>query len=327
MSAEVGGTVAQEKVQAPLRILNLALNLLNTRQGLTRTDLMRLVAGYSAADEASAQRAFERDIEHLRRAGLVVEVRDRFHSEATYRVSASSFPSQASFLSEREVALLLRAVDSWDGSGPVVALRNKLRGYTSGAVEIAAHPTRFVLESADGLDIVQAAIAQRRPISFDYVSKSGSSQRTVAPWQIIARGRALYLWGFDLDAWEPRLFRFSRLRSAPELAGEAGVVDPEGPLEPVPFDPSTFLIEPELLVREGEAPITRAHSTPEPDDTQKYQDSPWQRRLGALDDAGIWEERALLEADSVRVLSPDWLMRSIDNQLETARDWMGESRG
>ncbi|WP_164996651.1 helix-turn-helix transcriptional regulator [Actinomyces minihominis] len=319
--------MAQEKVQAPLRILNLALNLLNTRHGLTRTDLMRLVAGYQAEDEASAQRMFERDIEHLRRAGLVVEVRDRFHSEATYRVSTSSFPSQASFLSEREVALLLRAVDSWEGSGAVVALRNKLRGYTSGAVEIAAHPTRFVLESADGLDIVQTAIAQRRPISFDYVSKSGSSQRSVAPWQVIARGRALYLWGFDLDAWAPRLFRFSRLRSAPKLTGEAGAVDPEGPLEPVPFDPSTFLIEPELLVRSDSAPITRAHSTPELDDLENGDDPSWQRRRGVLDDAGVWEERALLEADSVRILSPDWLKKTIDNQLETARDWTGESDG
>ena len=50
--------MVQAKVQAPLRILNLALNLLNTREGLSRKQLMTLVKGYSSTDSASAQRVF-----------------------------------------------------------------------------------------------------------------------------------------------------------------------------------------------------------------------------------------------------------------------------
>lgn len=329
--------MVQAKVQAPLRILNLALNLLNTREGLGRVQLMTVVRGYGATDSASAQRVFERDIEHLRRMGLAVDVQDRFDA-ATYRISASSLPAQGTILTDREVALLLRAVDAWsDGSGEMEALRNKLRGFSETVRAPQQSSTRFSLESANGLEIVQGAIEQARPVAFDYLSQKGASQRCVAPWRVIVRGRALYLWGFDLDAWEPRLFRFSRFLTVPAFAAPPDSTPSQGPLQEVAFDPDFFLIQPVMLVRHGSSPITSAHSTPLPEVDSAEAGSTaampapedrglWQRRVGEREDAHIWEERLLREARDIRVLEPSWLAELIETRLRSAAAWREEDR-
>ena len=327
--------MVQAKVQAPLRILNLALNLLNTREGLGRVQLMTVVRGYGATDSASAQRVFERDIEHLRRTGLAVDVQDRFDA-ATYRISASSLPAQGTILTDREVALLLRAVDAWsDGSGEMEALRNKLRGFSETVLAPQQSSTRFSLESANGLEIVQGAIEQARPVAFDYLSQKGASQRCVAPWKVIVRGRALYLWGFDLDAWGPRLFRFSRLLTVPAFAAPPDSTPSQGPLQEVAFDPDFFLIQPVMLVRQGSslnahsAPVTEPSSTDSGTTvaTSRLGDSTvWQRRVGEREDAHIWEERLLREARDVRVLEPSWLAELIETRLRSAAAWRDEDR-
>ena len=327
--------MVQAKVQAPLRILNLALNLLNTREGLSRKQLMTLVKGYSSKDSASAQRVFERDIEHLRRMGLAVEVKDRFEY-ATYRIEASSLPAEGTVLTDREVALLLRAVDAWnDGSGEMEALRNKLRGYSEASLTPSQSSTRFSLESANGLEVVQTAIEDARPILFEYLSQKGAKQRCVAPWRVIIRGRALYVWGFDLDAWEPRLFRFSRFLSAPVFAGDSGSTPAEGALQEVPFDPDFFLIQPILEVKKDHAPVVTAHSAQLGGTNVENQDlleevpqrtpsDPWQRRMGEKEDAQIWEERLLREASSARAVSPRWLAELVQTRLAAAADWSGD---
>ena len=71
-------------------------------------------------------------------------------------------------------------------------------------------------------------------IGFDYRSESGSFERSVEPWKLIIKGRALYLWGRDLDREDERVFRLSRFRSEVEFLGEAHDAEamPEGLEDP-----------------------------------------------------------------------------------------------
>lgn len=322
--------MTESKVQAPLRILNLALNLVNTRIGLSLPTLVRIVPGYLPADPASARRTFERDIDQLRKAGLVVEVHAGSEGEPVYRIEDSSFPPESAELSSQEVALLLRAASAWgEGEALSEGLRHKLRGYAPGPLPEITTAPRANLEGTSDVDIVLGAIETGRALEFTYSSRKGSAVRSVAPWRIVVRGRALYLWAFDLDRWEPRLFRFSRFSSSPRVIGEEGTVAAEGRLAEAEFERTIFDVAPLLWVRSGAAPLCEAQSKPVESEEEKVTEVPengWRVRRGLRDDVGTWESRILREADAVGVIEPLWFADLLRSRLQVAAGW-GEGAG
>lgn len=324
--------MSQDKVPTSLRVLNLALALLNTPRGLSRSDLMASIDGYGQGNLDTARRSFERDLEHLRRAGLIVEVNDRFEG-ATYRIARSSLGPSASFLSKREVQLLLEGAHAWAQPGSAEAtLRNKLLGYTDRPLGVQPSATRYELEDGEGLDVIGKGIAEKRALEFEYLSRSRQNLRHVAPWRVVVHGRSLYLWGFDLDEAEPRLYRVSRFQSPPRLID--GKASPESSEEwqETPLDESQFAVSPLLRVRRGAAAETILHSTPEPSAPMRSTLEPsvprgkdeWSVLRGEKDDVSVWEQRVLREADGVVVLDPEWLAESVAQSLEAAARWGGE---
>ena len=118
-------------VSSPLRILNLALNLIHTPGGLSLGTATRIVPGYLPANPDSARRMFERDIAHLRESGLVIDVSD--DATPMYSISSSSLSQASVNLSGQGISLLLRAADMWGISRPAYAsLRHKLAGHAWG---------------------------------------------------------------------------------------------------------------------------------------------------------------------------------------------------
>lgn len=324
-----------EKIPSSLRALILSLNLVNTRQGLTQSQLLRLVPGYEHLGEETARRTFERDLAHLRRSGLIVELSPG--TEPRYVINQSSFPASDVVLTPDEVDLLLRAANAWGTSKDAEdeALLNKLRGYAGFTIVQRDHRLRFNLEGSKNLDNLLDGIEHAQAVSFKYASKSHVSLREVAPWKLVSRGRALYLWGFDLNRWGPRLFRLSRFRSVPELIGNPGDVPPEGDLEEVTFTPELFQTEPLLWVREGAAPYIRSRAVPMAgnDDADAAlaatfsatsffgAPSGWEQMRGLRDDAAAWEMAVLRESPDVIVIEPNFLAQMVTKHLEIGSSW------
>lgn len=310
----------EEKVPTPLRVLNLALALLNSRSGRTRAELTAAVNGYGHAKADTARRSFERDLEHLRRVGLIVEVSDR-SGAATYRVSASSLGPAQSFLTAREVELLLRGAESWSQPAAAAAtLRNKLLGHVDRPLQVRPNATRHRLQDAENLETIGLAIQEHSVLTFDYLSRSRRRIRTVAPWRVVVHRRFLYLWGFDLDEDEPRLFRLSRFMSPPKRV-DRDLIAEEGPhWTERPLEKTQFAVAPRLRVRRGTSEETTRHSHAL-DLSEEPEDAEWVTRQGEEDDVSVWEQRVMREADGVIVLQPRWLAELVQASLEAAAKW------
>lgn len=60
------------------RLINLTLALLATKRYLTKSEIFRVVAGYSGSAE-TMERMFERDKDELRSMGIEIEVKGLTH--------------------------------------------------------------------------------------------------------------------------------------------------------------------------------------------------------------------------------------------------------
>lgn len=342
-------------MSSSLRLLVLTLNLLNTDVGLSASRLMQLVPGYETADAESGERKFERDIATLRQTGMDVQL--VAGNPPRYRIARRS-PASVQ-LEEREFGLLARAANSWAGSPQDAAVGaqagvivNKLRAASKGVFEGTPGP-EIALEGGAYTPLLHTAIARSQPVVFDYRSRRGRETREVAPWKLIARGKALYLWGFDLNRWDARLFRLSRFRSAPELIAEEEATLPTGALRPRDLEPEAFLVTPTLAVKPGGAPLvrlmcagalgdglgeplatdlagdrscTRAVGGPRHDEPSPFPNAPglpgtWDFLHGDTRDFAVWEAAVLREADEVIVLEPTGLRTVILDHLRRAAAW------
>ncbi len=292
----------------------MTLNLLNSQAGLPASRLLELVPGYQSGKSESALRKLERDLVTLRSVGMDVETIP--DTPPRYRIRAGQ--QQTPDLSSEELALLSRAAKAWGGvdAASIDVMLNKLRGVAQPSAELGSGPL-VELEGGGLAPSLHRAIESATPISFRYVSKKGQEAREVAPWELIARGGALYLWGFDLNRWDARLFRLSRFRSDPEPIGEAGSAESAGPLSKRPFDPTSFLVSPLLAVRPDAAPLTRLRSSTTDQEPQEG----WEIRQGDTDDTAAWESTILREASDVVVLEPQFLQRNLMERLKTAASW------
>lgn len=332
--------VSSSGVSSSLRVLNLALNLIHAPGGMSLDDALSKVPGYLPAQHDSARRMFERDVAQLREVGLVVEVSEQ--PVPTYRVSSSTLSDSSVGLSGPEVALLLRAADMWGISKSAsTLLRHKLSGHAWGPLPKTAS-ANMRLNEGGTVAVLLSALEHRQVVEFRYVAKWGTSTRSVLPWRMVAKGKALYLWGFDMDRWDGRLFRLSRFASVPTLLGEPGDGDPSGDFQEQDFDDSAFLIAPLLLVQKKNAlasyvfsePFSGPRSVPQSREeevdiplTNEPGEGEWTVRRGVLDDAATWEDRLFTEAKGVCVISPSWLKESIRGRLQISSQWEADQNG
>lgn len=314
--------MSDQRTNATLRVLILTLNLLNTQVGLTAARLLQIVPGYEGTDPASSLRKLERDIVTIRSSGLTVLVSS--DDPPRYRITAHQGESHGIVLSQKESALLTQAAVSLNTSessrGEVIL--TKLLAVTDGTAPRSATKTQLELDGVAYAPVLHQAMATAQPVAFDYHSRRGQEKREVAPWRLFARGRVLYLWGFDLNRWEPRLFRLSRFRSRPELIAEPNSAPAEGALAYEDFGEDFLMVSPLLCVRRGGAPLTRLRCSPEtPHGTCP---DGWELLYGKRDDYALWESTILRESADVVVIEPASLNRSILDRLNIAARWDSE---
>lgn len=135
------------------RLINLTLALLATKRYLTKSEVFKIVAGYSGSPE-TMERMFERDKDELRSLGIEIEVKGidpLFDDEQGYLIRSETFQLSDSEFTKEELLYLTMAANLWHDS----ALENDSRGALlkikslSGPIESNAVNTPAVRDSDD----------------------------------------------------------------------------------------------------------------------------------------------------------------------------------
>lgn len=307
-------------VPTNLRVLNLFFDLLSSERGRTKEQL-RGTSGYAGLSDSAFESRFQRDKDALRASGVVLDLVGPPGAER-YRVSPASFPGSGTHLTPIDLSLVHMAVRAWS-SVPTArqdVLMSKLRARTVGDGPGADAPVVLDLEGAEVVATVMDALDRHQPLGFTYTSASGTAERAVEPWRLVLRGRALYLWGWDLDREAPRLFRLSRIHSGPERLGEPG--DAQVPPEDLPDPFEELVVSPRLRVRAGAAHEVRLRAT----GIHEGEDG-WDVVDGAPDEIHSWISAVLPVATDVVVLGPAALRDEVLTRLRAARDWHRAGEG
>ncbi len=237
------------------RLLNLIIALTHARVRMTRAQIRRAVVGYEGtADglspdearrkDAAFERMFERDKDELRRMGVPLQtVVDPTHGdEIGYKISASDAAMPAIDFSPAEAAALALAAEYWQGAMLGPDAHQGLTKIASATQSVPRTPLTLgarTSAASDATAVVVDARARRMVVQFEYTSEgSGTLTRTVEPWQVLLRGSAEYLYGFDRDRAEARTFRLSRIHGTMRAVGPDGAYEIPRPLPAFDWDTS-----------------------------------------------------------------------------------------
>ncbi|NTV39661.1 MAG: WYL domain-containing protein, partial [Demequinaceae bacterium] len=229
------------------RLLNLIIALTHARVRMTRAQIRGSVVGYELTEDgltaeaarrkdAAFERMFERDKDELRRMGVPLQtVVDPTHGdEIGYKIDASDAAMPAIDFSPAEAAALALAAEYWQGAMLGPDAHQGLTKIASATQSVPRTPLTLgarTTAASDATAIVVDARARRMVVQFEYTSEgSGTLTRTVEPWQVLLRGSAEYLYGFDRDREEPRTFRLSRIHGTMRTVGPDGAYEIPRPL-------------------------------------------------------------------------------------------------
>jgi predicted DNA-binding transcriptional regulator YafY len=217
------------------RLLDLLGLLLDASTPVTFDHIrLELRDAYTQGDIDSAKRMFERDKDTLRELGVPIETTSK--DEWTDENNAYFIPKDKFYLPEIRFtpdeisALLVAATSAGEDDFAERGLRKLLYGAEAALLRgrddplLAGGPDL----SGDNLAAVADAIAERRQVTFDYVTSAGDpSERHVDPYSLVWRSGHYYLVGLDRDRNDIRSFRISRIASDVRLEGTASA-PPDG---------------------------------------------------------------------------------------------------
>ncbi|ERI39314.1 transcriptional regulator [Arthrobacter sp. TES] len=206
-------------IQTSARLLQL-LSLLQVRREWTGPAL--------AERMGVTERTVRRDIEKLRNLGYPIHASPGIAGGYQLGAGAQLPPLLLDDNEALAVALGLNSV----AAGPVAGigeasvraltkleqvLPSRLRSrfaMLKGAV--TALPSNAASVDPQQLTVLSSAIADRRQVSFDYVTSEGeSSSRLVEPYRLVDTGRRWYLVAWDVGREDWRTFRADRIASLP----------------------------------------------------------------------------------------------------------------
>ena len=218
-------------------------------------------------------------------------------------------------------ALLSLAARAWD-RGDVLAASIDAKAAASSEEEVSAPVIRLGLTGLEAATAFARGIRERRVVSFEYPGSGGLTQRAVEPWALTVQGRALYLWGWDLDRCAQRTFRVSRVRSGVEFLGESGdaSVAPPGSAPRV-----SSLVSPLVWVRSGSAArsLLLGYEAVAKTVDERSPREGWESMALEDGELGTWIARLLPVAADVVVVGPEVLREAMLERLRAAAAWGG----
>lgn len=163
-----------------------------------------------------SRRTIQRDIEALCRAGIPISteqgVGGGIRIMEGYRVDRT-------LLTSRDMNMILaglRSLDSVSGSHYYGQLMEKLQSgssdYVSGRDSILIDLSSWYKESlTPKIELIEAAIEQRRLLSFRYYAPKGDEDRKIEPYYLIFKWSSWYVWGWCGKREDFRLFKLNRM--------------------------------------------------------------------------------------------------------------------
>ena len=300
---------------ANVRVLELFVELLGAQPGRTKAQL-RALPGYRGLADDAFETQFQRDKDALRDAGVLLRIGRGEH----YSIDRDSFAPDIE-VGATDRALLSLAAHAWD-RGDVLADSVDAKAAASSEEEVSAPVIRLGLTGLEAATAFARGIRERRVVSFEYPGSGGLTQRAVEPWALTVQGRALYLWGWDLDRCAQRTFRVSRVRSSVEFLGESGdaSVAPSGPAPRV-----SSLVSPLVWVRSGSAArsLLLGHEAVAEAIDERSPREGWESMALEDGELGTWIARLLPVASDVVVEGPEVLREAMLERLRAAASWGG----
>ena len=300
---------------ANVRVLELFVELLGAQPGRTKAQL-RALPGYRGLADDAFETQFQRDKDALRDAGVLLRIGRGEH----YSIDRDSLAPDIE-VGAADRALLSLAARAWD-RGDVLAASVDAKAAASSEEEVSAPVIRLGLTGLEAATAFARGIRERRVVSFEYPGSGGLTQRAVEPWALTVQGRALYLWGWDLDRCAQRTFRVSRVRSSVEFLGESGdaSVAPSGPAPRV-----SSLVSPLVWVRSGSAArslLLGYEAVAEAVDVRSPREG-WESMALEDGELGTWIARLLPVAADDVVVGPKVLREAMLERLRAAAAWGG----
>lgn len=300
---------------ANVRVLELFVELLGARPGRTKAQL-RSLPGYRALADDAFETQFQRDKDALREAGVHL----RIGRGERYSIDRDSFAPDIEVTSTDRLLLSL-AARAWDRED-VLADSIDAKAAAASDDDVCAPVIRLGLTGLEAATSLSRAIRERRVVSFEYPGSGGLTLRAVEPWALSVQGRALYLWGWDLDRGAERTFRVSRVRSEVEFLGERGDAS-VGPSRTPPRVSS--LVAPLVCVRSGSTArrLLAGYEALADDPGEFGAREGWEAMALEDGEMGAWIARLLPLAADVVVVGPDALRSAMLERLRAAAAWGG----
>jgi proteasome accessory factor B len=239
MASSAGTRVKKED-----RLFSLILALVSSREGLTKSDILRSVRGYAEMYDfnanASLDKMFERDKEEIRAMGVVIDTLELPEEEGQthnirYSISRKNydFPDDVTFTSD-EMTLLSLAATAWREASLSAESRHALTKIKSLGISasdpligVAPHIRTNDRAFAD----LEEALEHELIVTFNYL-KPGQRKpemRTVAPLAMLQWRGLWYVLAHDMDADAQRTFLLKRIVSRPTRIPQKTFPRPEAP--------------------------------------------------------------------------------------------------
>lgn len=163
-----------------------------------------------------SRRTINRDIEDLCKAGIPISTTQGagggIHIIDDYKIDRT-------LLTSKDMQMILaglRSLDSVSGNHYYGQLMEKLKpgstDFISGRDSILIDLSSWYKDSlAPKIEIIQAAIDEKRMISFMYYAPSGESSRLVEAYYLVFRWSSWYIWGWCSLRKDFRLFKLNRM--------------------------------------------------------------------------------------------------------------------
>lgn len=296
------------------RLLSLALTLTSTERGLAREELVALIPGYGDESQNTTRRQFARDIQTLSRLGYeVVSEKDALSDGShRYRIAHSSDEADVTFTPGQSavVAVAARFFSGGDSSAIAARVRAKLVALgvdATSPIRVREKPSSLVT------GVLVEAVTHGRRLSASYATagKGEPTERRFEPWKVLSGNGREYVYAFDTDRKEARLFRLSRFTTFPKDVGQA--LFPRGetpPLEDllVPGAHSsthTFTVS----IAPGKATHLREEFDLAPEDDTARIHTSIERISGAILRSLPW----------VHLIEPAWAVEEVEATIERVR--------
>ena len=200
------------------RLINLTMALMAAQRFITKSEIFRVVAGYSGNAE-SMERMFERDKDDLRNLGIAIEVGGLdplFDDEPGYRIKQSDYALALENLSAAELSLLAVAAKTWQEATFTNAAQSALRklrslGIENDATKYIDAPIHISIKNEYFSEIWRATNSHQL-IKFTYPNaKNNLEDRELEPYGIAAWRGFWYVVGNDVKKNAIRVFKIERI--------------------------------------------------------------------------------------------------------------------